>query len=79
MHVRVFIHASLLPTTTLSLTAAAVGQHLQTSACCDGKCPCAHAGAAGSDLLLGPLQPEDQVTTVNLTQNNLNSNVWMMG
>lgn len=63
----------------LSLTAAVVGQHLQISACSDGKCPCAHAGAADNDLFLGPQQLEDQVTTVNLTQNNLNSNVWVMG
>lgn len=68
MCVRVFI-----PITMLSLTAAFVGQRLQMFACGDGKCPCAHAtGLQTNDLLLGPLQLEDQLTTVSLTQNNLN-------
>lgn len=42
------------------------------------QCPCAHAGAADNSPFLGPLQLEDQLTTVNLTQSNLNSNGWRM-
>lgn len=34
--------------------------------------------AADNDPFLGPLQFEDQLTTVNLTQHNLNLNVWRM-
>lgn len=62
----------------LSLTAVVTGQRLQTFACSDGKCPCAHVGAADNEPFLGPLQLEDQLTTVNLTQHNLNSKIWRM-